>query len=87
LLTVHIDGASRGNPGPSGIGVIIFRNDTLILNYGEFIGFRTNLLSEYLALKRALQLAVIIDNEIRVHTDSMTIVRQRKSKERIENSF
>ncbi len=83
LLTVHIDGASRGNPGPSGIGVIIFRNNTLILNYGEFIGFRTNLLSEYLALKRALQLAVIIDNEIRIHTDSMTIVRQRKSKERI----
>ena len=81
MLTVHIDGASRGNPGPSGIGVIIFRNNTLILNYGEFIGFRTNLLSEYLALKRALQLAVIIDNEIRVHTDSMTI----SSTEKIES--
>ena len=83
LLSVHIDGASRGNPGPSGIGIIIFRNNTLILSYGEFIGFHTNLLSEYLALKRALQFAVIIDNEIRIHTDSMTIVQHRKSKERI----
>ena len=83
MLTVHIDGASRGNPGPSGIGIIIFRNNFLILNYGEFIGFHTNLLSEYLALKRALQLALIIDNEIKIHTDSMTIVQQRKSKERI----
>ncbi len=83
LLSVHIDGASRGNPGPSGIGIIIFRNNTLILSYGEFIGFHTNLLSEYLALKRALQFAVIIDNEIRIHTDCMTIVQHRKSKERI----
>jgi ribonuclease HI len=83
LLNVHIDGASRGNPGPSGIGITIFRNNFLILNYGEFIGFHTNLLSEYLALKRALQFAVQIDREIKIYTDSMTIVQQQKSKERI----
>ena len=82
MLTVHIDGASKGNPGPSGIGIIVFRNNSLILSYGEFIGFHTNLLSEYLALKRALQFAVLIDKEIRIHTDSMTIVQHRKSKER-----
>jgi ribonuclease HI len=83
LLTVHIDGSSKGNPGPSGIGIIIVRNNLLMLNYGEFIGVHTNLLSEYLALKRALQLALLIDKEIKIHTDSMTIVQQRKSKERI----
>ena len=83
MLNVHIDGASRGNPGPSGIGIIIFRNNFLILNYGEFIGFHTNLLSEYLALKRALQFALLIDREIKIHTDSMTVVQQRESKERI----
>ena len=83
MLFVQIDGASKGNPGPSGIGIIIFRNKFLILNYGEFIGFHTNLLSEYLALKRALQLALLIDNRIKIHTDSMTIVQQRKAKVRI----
>jgi ribonuclease HI len=83
LLTVHIDGSSKGNPGPSGIGIIIFRNNLLMLNYGEFIGVHTNLLSEYLALKRALQFALLIDKEIKILTDSMTIVQQRKSKERI----
>ena len=83
MLTVHIDGSSKGNPGPSGIGIVIFRNNLLMLNYGEFIGFHTNLLSEYLALKRALQFALLIDKEIKIHTDSMTIVQQRKSKERI----
>ena len=54
-----------------------------MLNYGEFIGFHTNLLSEYLALKRALQFGLLIDKKIKIHTDSMTIVQQRKSKERI----
>jgi ribonuclease HI len=83
LLKVHIDGASRGNPGPSGIGIIIVRNNFLILNYGEFIGSHTNLLSEYLALKRALQFALLIDTEIKIYTDSMTIVQMQKSKERI----
>lgn len=83
MLTVHIDGSSKGNPGPSGIGIIIVRNNLLMLNYGEFIGVHTNLLSEYLALKRALQFALLIDKEIKILTDSMTIVQQRKSKERI----
>ena len=83
MLSVHIDGSSKGNPGPSGIGIIIFRNNFLLLNYGEFIGFHTNLLSEYLALKRALQFALRIDTKIKIHTDSMTIVQQRKFKVRI----
>lgn len=83
MLSVHIDGSSKGNPGPSGIGIVIFRNNFLLLNYGEFIGFHTNLLSEYLALKRALQFALRIDTKIKIHTDSMTIVQQRKFKVRI----
>ncbi len=83
MLSVHIDGSSKGNPGPSGIGIVIFRNNFLLLNYGEFIGFHSNLLSEYLALKRALQFALRIDTKIKIHTDSMTIVHQRKFKVRI----
>ncbi|HKO41153.1 MAG TPA: ribonuclease HI family protein [Nitrososphaeraceae archaeon] len=83
MLSVHIDGSSKGNPGPSGIGIVIFRNNFLLLNYGEFIGFHSNLLSEYLALKRALQFSLGIDTKIKIHTDSMTIVQQRKFKVRI----
>lgn len=83
MLTVNIDGASRGNPGPSGIGILIFRNRNLILNYGEFIGFQSNLLSEYMALKRALQFALKIDDEVSIHTDSMSVVQQRRSKDKM----
>ncbi|HEX6293948.1 MAG TPA: ribonuclease HI family protein [Nitrososphaeraceae archaeon] len=83
MLNINIDGASRGNPGPSGIGILIFRNKNLILNYGEFIGYQSNLLSEYFALKRALQFALKIDNEVSIHTDSMSVVQQRKFKEKM----
>ena len=83
MLTVNIDGASRGNPGPSGIGILIFRNRNLILNYGEFIGFQSNLLSEYMALKRALQFALKIDDEVSIHTDNMSVVQQRRSKDKM----
>jgi len=84
LLSINIDGASKGNPGPSGIGIIIFRDNKLILNYGEFIGLQSNILSEYMALKRALQFAVKInDDEISIYTDSMTIIHQTKTKSKI----
>jgi ribonuclease HI len=83
LLTIKIDGASKGNPGPSGIGILFFRNNKLILNYGEFIGLQSHILSEYMALKRALQFAVKIDDEISIYTDSMTIIQQRKSKSKV----
>ena len=83
MLNIKIDGASRGNPGPSGIGILIFRNKNLILNYGEFIGFQSNLLSEYFALKRALQFALKMDDEVSIQTDSMSVVKQRKFKEKM----
>jgi len=47
---VHTDGGSRGNPGPSGIGVVI--NDK---EYSEYIGEGTNNEAEYRAVILALQ--------------------------------
>ncbi|HET7643089.1 MAG TPA: ribonuclease HI family protein [Nitrososphaeraceae archaeon] len=83
MLIINIDGASRGNPGPSGIGILICKNKNLILNYGEFIGIRSNLFSEYLALKRALQLAQNLSEEVSIFTDCMNIIHQRKLKDRM----
>ncbi len=47
---VYIDGASRNNPGPAGAGVVIFKDDTLIQEYGYYLGIKTNNQAEYLAL-------------------------------------
>ncbi len=47
---LYIDGASRNNPGPSGAGVVIMKNDQLIFQQGYFLGEKTNNQAEYLAL-------------------------------------
>ena len=54
-LEIYIDGASKGNPGPSGIGVVICRGEETIKNISIFIGHATNNIAEYTALIYALQ--------------------------------
>ena len=80
MLKVFIDGASRGNPGYSGIGILIYSNDILLLKHGEYIGFKNNLESEYIALKRGLQLASEYDNEIIIFSDSLTTIQKIRKK-------
>ena len=36
-LTVFIDGASRGNPGKSGIGIVIYGDGELLKKTGKYI--------------------------------------------------
>jgi ribonuclease HI len=86
VLTIQIDGASRGNPGPSGIGIVIIKNKLIIAEYNEFIGKKTNNQAEYAALKKALQIALLCyDTEITVLSDSKLVVSQRKNKYRVRN--
>ncbi len=49
-LKVYIDGASKGNPGPSGVGVVICRDGETIKNIASYIGNATNNVAEYTAL-------------------------------------
>jgi ribonuclease HI len=84
-LTINIDGASRGNPGPSGIGVVVIKNKLIIAEYNEFIGEKTNNQAEYAALKKALQIACTFDSEITVLSDSKLVVSQRNNRYRVRN--
>jgi ribonuclease HI len=78
LLTINIDGASRGNPGPSGIGAVFSREGEKVVEYKEFVGNTTNNLAEYMALKKALTIASTLkDEEITVLSDSELVVKQR----------
>lgn len=55
-LIVHLDGASRGNPGPAGIGIIISdEKGKIISQINEYIGETTNNVAEYTALIHALK--------------------------------
>jgi ribonuclease HI len=84
-LVVNIDGASRGNPGPAGIGVVFIRDNLRITEYKEFIGKKTNNQAEYAALKKALQIASTFDNELMVLSDSQLIVNQRNNVYKVRN--
>ena len=85
MLSIHIDGASRGNPGYSGIGVVITKDNNKIAEYKEFIGMKTNNQAEYIALKKALEIASSIDDEITVLSDSELVINQRTNNYKIRN--
>lgn len=85
MLIINIDGASRGNPGLSGIGIVITKGNSKILEYKEFIGKKTNNQAEYAALKKALQIASTLDNEITILSDSELVVNQRNNRYKVRN--
>lgn len=77
-LIIHVDGGSRGNPGPAGAGVVISGDDgALIYEAGFFLGRQTNNAAEYHALIRALERAGQCGEQlITIHSDSELLVRQ-----------
>lgn len=86
-LEIYIDGASKGNPGPSGIGVIVWRDGQTIKNIASFIGHATNNVAEYTALIYALQEALTFNaKSIKINTDSQLLYRQVKKIYKIKNS-
>lgn len=76
--TVYTDGASRGNPGPSGIGYfIIDENGHVIDRGGDFIGFATSRVAEYYAFRNGINKALEHGFEsARFVTDSLMVVNQ-----------
>lgn len=85
MLEVNIDGASRGNPGLSAIGIIVRENETILIEHAEFLGIRTNNQAEYEALRRALEICIKLDKEITILSDSELLIRQRNLKYKIRN--
>ena len=85
-VEIYIDGASKGNPGPSGIGAVICRDGQTIKNISSFIGNTTNNVAEYTALIYGLQEALILNAEsIKINTDSQLLYRQINKIYKIKN--
>ena len=77
VLIAHIDGASKGNPGPAGIGYSIEKDGIMLEEYSEFIGETTNNTAEYRALLAALtRLKQLGGRDVTIFSDSELIVRQ-----------
>ncbi len=83
-LIIYTDGGSRGNPGPSAIGVVIKdSNEKVLKTYGEKIGYGTNNEAEYKAIIFALEKAKLFlgkkkakEAEIHMKMDSELAFRQ-----------
>lgn len=85
-VEIFIDGASQGNPGPSGVGVVISKGGEILKNASKYIGEATNNIAEYSALVFALEVALVMRlNSIRVNTDSELLYRQIKGIYRVKN--
>jgi ribonuclease HI len=77
-ITLHTDGASKGNPGPSGIGVVLSDGKgRVVKEIGDYIGQTTNNVAEYTALIRGLEEALALGaRSVRIKTDSELLVKQ-----------
>ncbi len=76
---INCDGASRGNPGMSAIGVCIKGEDgqTILAKFSECIGTATNNIAEYKAVIKVLDLASEFTNKkVMILSDSELLVRQ-----------
>ena len=86
-LEIYIDGASKGNPGPSGIGAVICSKGEKIKNISNFIGNTTNNVAEYTALIHALQEALILKaDSVLIKTDSQLLARQLNKVYKVKNA-
>src|SRR5574337_40162 len=86
-LLIHIDGASRGNPGPAGIGVMLEAGDgPLQQAFCQYIGEATNNVAEYKALLLALREAKKLQPAVvKIRSDSELLVRQVQGRYRVRN--
>ena len=92
-FTIHADGGSRGNPGPSGAGAMI-RDEfgTSVASVSQFLGTKTNNFAEYeaviLAFEALTKLVPASEREttdVTVKMDSELVVKQMKKEYKVKH--
>ena len=86
-LVAHVDGGSFGNPGPSGIGVVMDGSADGTIRIAKWIGHQDNNVAEYIALLEALQCALGLKAKtLHVFSDSQIVVKQMRGEYRCRSS-
>jgi ribonuclease HI len=95
IVRAFIDGASRGNPGESGVGILLKEEGgNVLFSSGGYIGRATNNVAEYIALIECLKrVSRIAENsglngkieKLVVHCDSQLLVRQLQGTYRVKD--
>jgi ribonuclease HI len=86
VLTIHTDGAARGNPGPASFAYVITRpGQPAIEEYGG-LGDTTNNIAEYTALVKALERAAQLGGRrVHIYSDSELMIKQMLGKYKVKN--
>ncbi len=86
-IVTYTDGASRGNPGPAGIGALVMDDKgTTLAELSEYIGVTTNNEAEYRALILALTCALELSaTDVECFLDSELVVRQLGGQYRVKS--
>lgn len=88
VLRLYTDGASRGNPGPAGLGMVIEDGEGMRLWGGHrYVGTVTNNRAEYLALIEGLRkVAEWKPDRLEVFMDSQLVVEQVTGRYKVRNA-
>jgi ribonuclease HI len=83
---MYTDGACRGNPGPSGIGVVILKDDKVIHEIAQYVGEGTNNVAEYAALLAGLDYCVKKKlSPLEILADSQLMIRQLSGQYKVKH--
>jgi ribonuclease HI len=86
LLTIHTDGAARGNPGPAAYAYVITREGQAAVEEHGTLGETTNNIAEYTALVRALERAQALGGRrVLVLSDSELMVKQMRGDYKVKH--
>lgn len=86
-IIIFSDGGARGNPGPAGIGAVLYdENKKIITTISKYLGVATNNQAEYQALILALKKATELKTEeVICYLDSELVVRQLNREYKVKN--
>jgi ribonuclease HI len=86
-LIIYTDGGARGNPGPAGIGAVLYdEKRRVVAEISEYLGVATNNQAEYKALIAAFKKAVELGaTELDCYLDSELVVKQLRHEYKVKN--
>jgi mutator protein MutT len=86
-VVVYTDGGSRGNPGPSASGFVIYAADgELLFEGGKYLGVTTNNQAEYQAVRLGLEKALELNAQVvSFRLDSQLVANQLTGVYQIKN--
>lgn len=85
MHSLYFDGCSKGNPGRSGAGFVIYEDNVEVSTESRFLGLQTNNIAEYsgliMGLEKAKKMGIV---ELNVYGDSMLVIKQMKGEYKVK---